>query len=294
MKTPWVVGIVVAAHSLAVGLIMLLQGCGTTTGPAEPPEVPVMPSAEVETLSPPRPPSPRPEAKSWPTETTSYVVRSGETLSGIASRFDVSVAEIMALSGLKNADLIRAGQKLVLPGKVDVGKPVKVSRTKPKPAAVSLPTGSGVTYVVKAGDSLSVIAARYGTSVKALRKANNISGDKIQVGQTLVVPGAAKPKEEASVDPAAPREPDVPEELPDVDLESEPAVGLPTEPAPEAAGRTSIDTVGGNVRKHEVTEGEDLYSVSLMWDVSVARLKTVNKLTNTVVRPGQVLIIPLD
>jgi len=297
MKTPWVVGVVVGMHGLAVGLIMLLQGCGTTVGPVEPPEPPVMPSAEVETLPPPVAPTVKPEAKSWPTEMTSYTVRSGETLSQIAKQFDVSMAEIMALSGLKDADFIRAGQKLMLPGKVDISKAKPISRPKPKPeAAVKPVAGSGVTYVVKAGDSLSVIASRYGTTTKALREANGISGDKILVGQTLVVPGEAKPKpsEEAPTEPSEPEaSPVVPQ---DADLDSEPAVGLPTEPEPEPrkVDKPAADAKSGNMRKHEVARGEDLYSVSLMWDVSVARLKEVNNLTNTVLKAGQVLLVPLD
>jgi len=300
MKTPWVVGIVVGMHALAVGLVMLLQGCGTTSGPVPPPEPPVMPAAEIETLPPPAPVTPKPPAKSWPEETTSYTIRSGETLSEIAKQFDVSMAEIMALSGLKNPDFIRAGQTLTLPGKIDVSRARPVSRPEPKPpaAAVTAVAGEGVTYVVKAGDSLSVIAARYGTTVKALREANGLSGDRILVGQTLVVPGAEKPVAE---EPLLTPEPEPmpmprPGSDPGSDPEGEPAVGLPTEPepAPQKVPTPRADTGSQNVRKHEVGRGEDLYSVSLMWDVSVARLKEVNGLTNTVLRPGQVLLIPLD
>jgi len=44
-------------------------------------------------------------------------------------------------------------------------------------------------YVVRRGDSLSLIAQRQGVSLRALRAANNLSGDVIHVGQTLVIPG---------------------------------------------------------------------------------------------------------
>ena len=293
MKTPWVVGIVVGMHAVAVVLVMLLQGCGTTQGPVAPPELPVMPSAEIAALPPPAPAVLKPPAKTWPAETTSYAVRSGETLSQIAKQFDVSMAEIMALSGLKDADIIRAGQILTLPGKLDLSKARPIPQPRPKPVAAQAPVaGSGATYIVKAGDSLSVIASRYGTTTKALREANGISGDKILVGQALVIPGAGQP---AAATPSAPgtKEPE-PETVPDADVVGEPSVGLPAEPEPVPQEQKPRTDAPGNVRKHKVGPDEDLYSVSLFWDVSVARLKEVNSLTNTVLRPGQVLLIPLD
>ena len=113
------------------------------------------------------------------------------------------------------------------------------------------------------------------------------------IGQTLKIPGG---KARAGLD------------LPDIDLESEPAVGLPAalveepgpavpaveEPAIPEPAAAAAPAVTGNVREHVVGEGEDLYSVSLMWDVSVARLKDVNGLTDTTLKPGQVLQVPLD
>jgi len=47
------------------------------------------------------------------------------------------------------------------------------------------------------------------------------------------------------------------------------------------------------MRTHIVEEGEDLFHVSLMWDVSVDDLKRVNGLTDTKLTPGQQLKIPM-
>jgi LysM repeat protein len=44
------------------------------------------------------------------------------------------------------------------------------------------------TYVVVSGDTLGSIAARFGTSVQALKNANGLSGDIINIGQVLVIP----------------------------------------------------------------------------------------------------------
>ena len=67
------------------------------------------------------------------------------------------------------------------------------------------------------------------------------------------------------------------------------------EPAPVVSPPLVTTTVGTNViiRIHEVAAGEDLYSLALMWDVSVADLKNVNDLESTTLRPGQKLKIPI-
>ena len=75
MKTPWVVGIVVAVHCVAVGLVMLLQGCGTTVGPVSAPPEPEMPPSTSRPVTPAPRKLPAQPAKSWPALTTTYVVR---------------------------------------------------------------------------------------------------------------------------------------------------------------------------------------------------------------------------
>jgi LysM repeat protein len=295
---PLLVAIVVVAHCVAVGSVILIQGCGTTVMPVMPPPEPVMPPAETTDITPVLPPpSPvvAPPAKTWPAETTMYTVRKGDSLSTIAGRYGLSVAEIVAVNGIKNPDMIRVGQRLILPGKVDV----KAAPPPSKPARPA-PGAEGDVYTVVAGDSLSVIAHRFGTTVNALRKANGLSGDKIIVGQKLAIPGAAKkpaPEEEAT-------------EFPRLDLDVEPAGLEPGGPqeggveAPEGAeeapallpleGGEPETKVPSNVRIHVVEADEDLYSVAMMWGVSVNKLKEVNDLSDTALTPGQRLKIPLS
>lgn len=66
-------------------------------------------------------------------------------------------------------------------------KPVVQAKPKPKPVAKSAPKPSRSHKVAK-GDTLYNISNRYGTSVSALQKANNISGTNIRLGQTLRIP----------------------------------------------------------------------------------------------------------
>lgn len=110
-----------------------------------------------------------------------YTVRRGDTMSQIAQRFGMTTAQLMSLNGLRNASFVWVGQRLRVSG-----SPVAVSDA-------SANVGSGSTYVVQRGDTLSVIAQRYNTSVAALMSANGLASSRvIWVGQRLrLTPGAS-------------------------------------------------------------------------------------------------------
>ena len=103
--------------------------------------------------------------------TNSYVVKSGDTLSGIASRYGMSTSALASLNGISNANLIYPGQVLKVSG--------------------SSNGSSATTYMVKSGDSLSGIASHYGTTVSALASLNGISNPNwIYPGQVLKISGS--------------------------------------------------------------------------------------------------------
>lgn len=110
-----------------------------------------------------------------------YLIRPGDTLSGIAARYHTSVAALMqANPQIHNANLIYAGQRLNVPGASDGFQPP--------------PSGSGVRYTVRPGDTLSAIGARFGVNYMAIARANNIANPNlIHVGQQLVIPGRDTP-----------------------------------------------------------------------------------------------------
>jgi soluble lytic murein transglycosylase-like protein len=101
-------------------------------------------------------------------------VRPGQTLSEIALVEGVSVAQLVDLNGLVDPNRIFAGQRLVI-----------ARDTKP---AAKAPTK--VTHRVAAGETLSGIAVRYGTSVTAIARANGIADPSyVRAGQVLAIPG---------------------------------------------------------------------------------------------------------
>lgn len=104
---------------------------------------------------------------------TIHTVQRGETLSRIAAQYGVTVAQLLRVNNLRNANRIYAGQQLVIrPGSSSPGSHV---------------------YVVKRGDTLLKIAGKNGVSVAAIQQANGLHGSIIYVGQRLKMPQNAAP-----------------------------------------------------------------------------------------------------
>jgi LysM repeat protein len=112
-------------------------------------------------------------------DTGSYIVQRGDTLASIAARSGVPMASLARVNGIRNPNLIYVGQILVVPGKSGSAA-----------AATSKAARGGSVYIVRRGDTLGNIAARYGTTVSALLAANGLRNPNvIYVGQRLVVRG---------------------------------------------------------------------------------------------------------
>ncbi|KGA66847.1 N-acetylmuramoyl-L-alanine amidase AmiB domain protein [Yersinia pseudotuberculosis] len=107
-------------------------------------------------------------------------VQRGETLSGIASQYGVSMAVLRQNNTLKN-DVVWVGQRLKVPASGST-----VTAVKPKTAAVA--KSKPIKHQVKRGDTLSAIAARYGVSMSEIERVNKIKSGNVQLGQTLTIP----------------------------------------------------------------------------------------------------------
>lgn len=120
-------------------------------------------------------------------EVTTYIVRSGDTLSLIAAQSGVTVEAIMAANGLTD-HMITVGQTLLIP--VEAPSPGAGPEVSETASAAGTPEPETVTYVVQPGDNLSEIAQRFSVSLEALMEANGIENpDAISEGQTLIIPG---------------------------------------------------------------------------------------------------------
>lgn len=136
-----------------------------------------------------------PQFKEFSGYFTSYAVASGDTLSRIASRFNVSVDVIKHYNG-KTGNALRVGETLKIPGKAESrmtasamrdtqeAKPSKAEQEKTRTLAKTR-----ANFVVREGDTLWSIAKQYNTSVATLAKANGMSSrGALSVGQKLYIP----------------------------------------------------------------------------------------------------------
>ena len=106
------------------------------------------------------------------------VVHSGDTLSGIAAQYGVTVAELVAWNHVANPRLIHPGQRLLLHA------PAVPPPPPPPPAQV--------THVVAHGETLIAIATQYHVYVADIVAANHITNPSfIRTGQRLLIPGVA-------------------------------------------------------------------------------------------------------
>lgn len=99
--------------------------------------------------------------------TSTYTVQSGDTLSSIAAKFGTNYQALASLNGISNPNLIYVGQVLRVNGSANAGS---------------------VYYTVRAGDNLSAIASRYGTSYQSIASLNGLANPNlIYAGQTLKI-----------------------------------------------------------------------------------------------------------
>jgi len=114
-----------------------------------------------------------------------YTVRKGDTLSVIAARRNLPVEEIMNANNL-NSDFIKVGQELVLPI-IDSKASKENNKTVNKNTQNQSSSSKKIVYKIQRGDALSSIARMYGTDVDTIRRANNLSGNRIFAGDELII-----------------------------------------------------------------------------------------------------------
>ena len=196
-------------------------------------------------------------------------VHRGETLSSLAARFEVSIAELRAWNNL-SSDRVRPGMRLKLKGEpihVDRSETAKALRSSAsdQPARIVRVSGNpeenpiSRTHRVRAGETLESIAHQYGVAISSIKLLNRLHGSRIRVGQKLTVPGASGRVEGKSDAPPAPK---------------------------VAFGKAR--TV-----RYTVREGDSLYSIAKSRATTVDTLMELNGLRGPGIRPGQVLEVPM-
>ena len=175
------------------------------------------------------------------------IVRQGDTLSEIALRHGVTVAQLMALNQIANANRIYPGQRLrLVAAPAAAGAPVAT----PAPAQAA-----PIVHVVLAGEHLTRIAHRYGTTIAAIVEANHIANPSyLRVGQRLTIPGTA---------------------------------------SPSAALSSTAAAAAATHQVHVVASGETLTGIAQRYGTTIAAIVNANRIANpSYLRVGRRLTIP--
>ena len=184
-----------------------------------------------------------------------YTVQSGDSLTAIASKYNLGMDYIADLNNMSRTAGLRAGQKLKLTGEVPA---VETPKTVEKQTTAS--NNSTDIHVVKSGETLNSIARKYHLQLNYLAELNNLSRTaNVRVGQRLKIEG--------DVDPAP--------------IKTETVVAKPQA------------TSGRATESYKVKSGESLNSIASRAGMSVSELASLNNLSPRAgLQVGQTIQIP--
>ena len=187
------------------------------------------------------------------TGNTYYTVKSGDTLSAIAFRHGISLADLRAWNNI-SGDLIYPGQKFIVKkgsaGGTSGGSTNNGTSTGGNNSGSSGSTGNAY-YTVKSGDTLSAIAFRHAISLADLRAWNNATGDLIFPGQKLIVKKGTS--------------------------------------AGNSTQNTNTNTNTSTKKTHTVQSGDTLWGLARQYNTSIQKIKQLNGLSGDTIYIGQVL-----
>ena len=127
-----------------------------------------LPAANTSTPTPTLTPSPTPFV---------YTIKTGDTLSAIAKKYNTTVEALMEANGITDATNIKAGTQLTI--------------VQPPDFALTM---AYETYEVEQGDTLYTISGEYGLTIAEIKEINNLTSNNLSVGQQLRIPvGTATP-----------------------------------------------------------------------------------------------------
>lgn len=212
-----------------------------------------------------------------------YAVVAGDTLYGIARRFNTTVNAIRDLNNL-TTDSLSIGQLLVIPN----GSP-----TLPPPSA------EFDTYVVRPNDTLYSIARNYNVTVDQIKALNNLTNNLLSIGQTLKIPSTGGSSEPALEEYYTVTSGDTLYSIArrfNTTVDNIKRLNNLTSDV-LSIGQTLVIPGSGVVpptvdTMYTVKSGDTLWGIGNQFNVTVDSIKTANNLTNNILSIGQVLTIP--
>jgi membrane-bound lytic murein transglycosylase D len=201
-----------------------------------------------------------------------HSVRHGETLSGIAKQYKASVQAIAQVNDIDPDEPLIEARDLVIP----VGN-LRPDAAEPSSALASARRASGDLHVVRRGQTLSVIAKRYGLSVQQLKDMNNMADTVVRVGQKLRV--RARESEPAAAEPVG-------------EVLAASAASAEKSTRKLASTKAAAESTGRLV--HRVQKGESLSVIASNYNTTVAALRRNNRHLKKNLQIGDRVYIPSE
>ncbi|MNX03151.1 Peptidoglycan endopeptidase LytF precursor [compost metagenome] len=196
-----------------------------------------------------------------------HTIKAKENLNMLAEKYGTTINEIKALNNLKGNNL-SIGQVLKIPAKnasqavaEEPAQPVKNNSQNSTVNNQPADSGTMIEHEVKPKEFLGKIAEKYGTTVEEVKKANNLSGNNLRIGQKLKIP-ATKNIDDSKVVAAA-------EEKPVQENKSADAAGT-----------------------HTVLRNETIFTIAKQYGITAYQIRKLNDLPDNAITIGQVLKVP--
>ena len=224
-----------------------------------------------------------------------YKIRKGDTINRIAETYGVGIDEIMQWNNLRSNKII-AGKTLKIYSNKGPHNPKRIDNV----TSTKINKGSGevVYYEIKKGDTIGQIAEKFHVSVSNLRSWNDISGNKIIAGKTLVLykGNSEPPKKVATLDKnekyhTVRRGETISQvaEKYNVAISDIKKWNDIDDTKILTGQKLVIKESDNNGNFHIVTRGESLYSIARQYNTSVQQLKMLNNLSDSKITIGQKL-----
>lgn len=218
-------------------------------------------AAKGEKPAPTPAPAPAVSAPAKKVANETYVIRDGDSLGGIARKFGIPRQALLDSNNMAEGQPIYIGESLIIPS-------APVNETSVASAA------NGQFHIVQAGDTLTGISRKYGTTVAAIKKQNGLNSDIIGAGQKLMLPVSG--------------------EAPKQDI-----VQAAQNTTPSASGSGSYQYENPLLKSDEtygyysVQKGDNLYALARDFFTTMKELQRLNNMgTSTVIHPGDEMVVP--
>lgn len=206
-----------------------------------------------------------------------YTVKKGDTLYGIANKYNTTVSELKGLNNLVNNNL-------------NIGDVLKIPTT----SSEKLPDNNGIIYAVKSGDTLYSIAKKYNTTVDKIKALNNLTTNTLSIGTNLTIP--SNDNEEVSNNYLTYKVVSG-----DTLYSIAKKYNTTVDKIKSINNLTNNNLILGQVLKiptsnsyltYKVVSGDSLYSIAKRYNTTVNELKSLNNLSSNLLSIGTILKIP--